>query len=715
MEQLTQNLKDGAMQLLEVPFPALEAGHVLVRNHFSVISAGTEGKTVKDARLGYIGKARARQEEVKKVIRTARTQGVMKTYHMVMDRLNAPSPLGYSCAGEVIAIGPDVNEFKVGDRVACGGGSAVHSEVVAIPKNLCAKVPEGIPMQEAAFATVAAIALQGVRQADLRLGENAVVIGLGLIGQLTIQLLRAAGVRVVGIDIDDRQVQLAQERGADLAMNRNREDLETAISEFTNGAGTDSVIITAGTSSSDPVDLAGILCRRKGKVVIVGAVPTGFQRKHYYRKELDLRMSSSYGPGRYDREYEEKGIDYPIGYVRWTENRNQQAFLDLLGAQKISLEGLLTHEFQFEKAPDAYQLILEKTEPFVGIVLKYDLEKSLSAQAVVRRSGTSDAAKGIGFIGAGSFARNFLLPNLKDKVTLTGVATNRSNTARDIADKYGFSRASCEAQEVLDADDTGSIFIATRHNTHARFVLEALKRNKNVFVEKPLCLGEEELEAIRESYNRQNCQLIVGFNRRFAPMVETIAKELPDDAPKALHFRINAGNLPGDHWVHDPKVGGGRILGEACHFIDLARFLAGSPYRSVSATALPDANNLLDSVSIQLDFMNGSTASISYYSNGNAKMSKEYYEVFCRGKVWQLDDFKTLTTHGNSSKVVKSSTQDKGHAKEMLLVSSSLVQGGKEVIPFSESYEAMRATFAVLESIRHRGERIDILQADIQD
>ena len=712
MEQLTQNLKDGAMQLLEVPFPALEPGHILVRNHYSVISAGTEGKTVKDARLGYIGKARARQEEVKKVIRTAKTQGVMKTYRMVMDRLNAPSPLGYSCAGEVIAVAADVRAFKVGDRVACGGAGAVHSEVVAIPINLCAKVPDGVPMQEAAFTTVASIALQGIRQADLRLGENAVVIGLGLIGQLTVQLLQAAGVKVAGIDIDDQQVALARSRGIDLALNRKQEGVEGAIEAFTHGAGTDAVIITAGTSSTDPVDLAGVLCRRKGKVVIVGAVPTGFQRKPYYRKELDLRMSSSYGPGRYDPEYEDKGHDYPIGYVRWTENRNQQAFLQLLGDQKIDLKGLLTHEFDFDKAPDAYQLILEKSEPFVGIVLKYDLDKPLPSAPKVRGAASTRPNQGVGFIGAGSFARNFLLPNLKDRVQFMAVATSRSNTAQNVANKYGFSKATCEATEVLDAEATGSIFIATRHNTHAKFVLEGLKRNLNVFVEKPLCLTEEELENIRETYNRQSGQLIVGFNRRFAPLVENILRDLPDHAPKALNFRINAGQLPADHWVHDPKVGGGRILGEACHFIDLARYMAGAPFQSVSATAMKDAHDKWDSVAMQFQFTNGSTASISYFSNGSNLVSKEYYEVFCEGRVWQLDDFKTLTVHGKNSQTTKASTQDKGHAREMELVAEGFTKGGSEVIPFRESYEAMRATFAVLESIRNAGERVVIPTAD---
>lgn len=376
MEQLTQNLKDGHMQLLEVPFPALGSGQVLVRNHFSLISAGTEGKTVKDARLGYIGKARARKEEVKKVIQTAKTLGLKETYRLVMNKLDAPSALGYSCAGEIIAVADDVRDFRIGDKVACGGSTAVHAEVVAVPVNLCVKLKNNVSMPEAAFTTLGAIAMQGVRQADLRLGENCVVIGLGLLGQITSQLLRASGVQVIGIDIDQKQVDQAAKYSCDHTFNRSNEQLEQAILELTGGHGTDAVIITAATSSSDPIDLAGTISRKKGKVIIVGAVPTGFQRKNYYNKELELRMSCSYGPGRYDSEYEEQGIDYPFAYVRWTENRNMQAFADLLASGRLNIKPLVTHVFPFNDAKKAYDLILARTEPFSGIVLEYDLQKN---------------------------------------------------------------------------------------------------------------------------------------------------------------------------------------------------------------------------------------------------------------------------------------------------------------------------------------------------
>ena len=705
MEQLTQNLKDGAMELLEVPLPAPAPGRVLVRNHFSAISAGTEGKTVKDARLGYIGKARARKEEVKKVIETAKKQGLMKTYRLVMNKLNAPSPLGYSCAGEVIAVGPDVREFKVGDLVACGGGTANHAEVVSIPKNLCAKIAPGVPLEHAAFTTVAAIALQGIRQADLRLGENCVVIGLGLIGQLTIQFLKAAGIQAIGIDIAAAPVETAKKIGADLALERSREDLEETIIDATRGHGTDAVIITAGTSSTDPIELAGRLCRKKGKVIIVGAVPTGFTRKNYYRKELDLRMSSSYGPGRYDADYEEKGIDYPIGYVRWTEQRNMQAFLDLLAEGKINMDDLLTHTFTFEQAPDAYQMIVDRSEPFLGIALKYDVDKPLSPLVNLEEK-TKKGGKGIGFIGAGSFAQNFLLPNLKEKANLTAVATSRPHSARKVADKFGFGIATGDAAEVLSHSDTDTVFIATRHDTHGSYVLKALEAGKHVFVEKPLCLEEEELETIKSTVSGSDLKVMVGFNRRFAPMVEKVKAFLPEEAPKTLHFRINAGNLPGDHWVHDPKVGGGRILGEACHFIDLAVFLAGSPIQSVTARALDNGRNLLDTVVIQLGFENKSIASITYCSQGNSNLSKEYYEVFCQGTTAILDDFQSLTLYGKTVKKEKASSQDKGHRKEVELFLESLNRGGSGPISFAECYHSMLATFKVMESIRQNGTTI---------
>ncbi|OQB65797.1 MAG: putative 4,5-dihydroxyphthalate dehydrogenase [Bacteroidetes bacterium ADurb.Bin141] len=708
MEQLTQNLKDGKMQLLEVPFPVLSSGQVLVRNHYSLISAGTEGKTVKDARLSYIGKARARKEEVKKVIDAAKTFGIMNTYKMVMNKLDAPSALGYSTAGEVIAVADDVVDFRVGDIVACGGNSAVHAEVVAVPVNLCVKVDKSVNLQHACFTTLGSIALQGIRQADLRLGENCVVIGLGLVGQLTLQMLHASGVKTIGVDIDQRMVDLAIATGTAHAYSRKRDDLEHVINELTDGYGTDAVIITAGTDSTDPIDLAGALCRKKGKVIIVGAVPTGFKRPNYFKKELDLRMSCSYGPGRYDAEYEEGGLDYPYGYVRWTENRNMQAFVEMLASGKISLEKLLTHTFSFSDAPKAYDLIMNKTEPFVGMVLKYDVSKTLNQKVNIATQSYRQGDVTVGLVGAGSFGQNFLIPALKNTpAKLVTVVTARPNNARNIADKNQFATASGDAQDIFNDSNINTVFIATRHDTHAPYVLAGISKRKNIFVEKPLCLTEAELDQIVEAHNRQPARVMVGFNRRFAPLVQQLKKHFTPGMPVSVNYRINAGVIPADHWVHDLKTGGGRIIGEACHFVDLCMFIAGSPITSVSATALNDASKLNDTVTISLTFENGSVASVNYFSNGNKQVSKEYLEVFGSGIVAQLDDFKTLHVFGKTEKKI-SGTQDKGHQEEIKTFVDCIKSGKPAPIPFEETVMSTRATFKALESIATSGQRITL-------
>lgn len=742
MDQLTQNKKSGKMEILDVPFPALAAGKILVRTNYSVISAGTEGSAVRDARRGYIGKARARQKEVKQIIDSVMDQGLSKTYKRVMNKLDAQSSLGYSCAGEVVDVGAGVDGFQIGDRVACGGGDAAHAEVVSVPTNLCARIPEDVDFKHAAFAIIASIAMQGIRRADLRLGENCVVIGLGLIGQLTMQMLNAAGILSVGIDIDERQVELAKVCGACLALERSRPDLAEIINNFTQGHGADAVIITAGTNSLDPVELAGALCRKKGKVVVVGAVPTGFSRPNYYKKELDLRMSCSYGPGRYDAQYEEKGIDYPIGYVRWTENRNMQAYLQLLKDKKLDIENLITHEFDFKKAPEAYQMILNKNEHFCGIVLKYDHEKPIEKTVAFNEVENYAANEpNVGFIGAGSFAQNSLLPVVKKYANMIGVATAHGNTAVNIARKYGFGFATGDADEIIQNENINTIFIATRHDFHAEYVLKALQNRKNVFVEKPLCLTEEELEEIKLatdprrltqtffsadsaeekqsspmgnkassgdssslSSNHLNLatspRLMLGFNRRFAPHIQQIAKLLTKAAPKAINYRINAGAVPVDHWVHDKDVGGGRIIGEVCHFVDLVMFLAGAKITAISANVMQEPNNLLDTVVINLSFNNGSIANISYFSNGNKKLEKEYLEVFSNGQVAIIDDFKKLKIYSNKVSQSKLSSQDKGHFEEVKQFLQCIKEGRPSPISFEDIYLSSLATFKILESIK---------------
>lgn len=699
MQQLTQQLKSGKMEILEVPFPLLTKGQILVRNHFSVISAGTEGKTVSDARKGYFAKAKSRQKEVKMVMDMIKTEGVKKTYDTVMNKLEALSPLGYSCAGEVIAVGENVHDLFVGDKVACGGTGAYHADVVAVNRNLCVRVPNNVDLSHAASTTIASIAIQGIRQADLRFGENCVVVGLGLIGLITIQVLKSSGIKTIAVDINDYQVSKAKRIGSDLALNRNHEGIVQTINDFTNGFGTDAVIITAGTVSLDPIEFSGEVCRKKGKVVIVGAVPTGFSRANYYKKELDLRMSSSYGPGRYDANYEEKGIDYPIGYVRFTENRNMQTFIELLSENKINLEELITHKFDLLDSPKAYDLILERKESVIGIILKYNIDEELKSTIRFKDNLIEgNKAKNVGFIGAGNFAQSSVLPNLKGKCNFIGIVTGEGNSSRYIAEKYKFNYCADSPENLLNDNNIGTIFVLTRHDTHADYIVRSLKNGKNVIVEKPLAMTFEELENVKKSYEEAEQGLMLGFNRRFAPLTVTMMSKLIKEQKKSINIRVNAGVVPPDHWVHDQEIGGGRIIGEVCHFIDLAGFIAGSKVRKISAMTLKNNPSLNDSVSINIEYVNGSIANISYYSNGNKNVPKERIEVFCNGSVYLIDDFKTLDIINDSgTKKIKNKGQDKGHAKEFELVAEALSFGKQFPITFDEIYHS---SFVTLETIR---------------
>ena len=701
MQQLTQQLKSGKMEILEVPFPALLKGQVLVRNHYSVISAGTEGKTVTDARKGYIAKARSRQKEVKQVIEMVKSNGLLDTYKLVMNKLESPSPLGYSTAGEVIAVGEGVSNFKVGDWVACGGAGAFHADVVAVPVNLAVKVPKTIDLKQAAFSTIASIAIQGIRQAELKMGENCLIIGMGIIGQLTYKILEASGMDPIGVDVSKGQVKQSKDAGIKNVYNRDQEGIEEIIMNFAKGYGADAIIITAGTSSLDPVEFAGAMARKKAKVVIVGAVPTGFSRMHYYKKELDLRMSSSYGPGRSDMSYEEKGIDYPIAYVRWTENRNMQSYIDLLASNRLNIGSLISHTFSLEDAPKAYDMILARQEPFAGVVIQYDDQKTLKKDVALKQIPINPSEPNVGLIGAGNFAQNMLLPRMKGLCNLISVATMQGHESMYVGKKYGFANTYSNADKVITDKNVNTLFIVTRHNTHAEFILKGIKEGKHVYTEKPMAMNEEELEEIRKAWeqSRRN-HLMIGFNRRFSPAIQQIKKVFLNEQPKTINIRVNAGIMPPEHWVNDPEIGGGRIIGEACHFIDLAMYLAGDKIISISATAMNDANNLNNSIVINLKFANGSIASVNYFSNGNKNLSKEFIEVFCGGTVAQIDDFKTLTIFGKSVKKTKFKGQDKGHSAEMQLFLNSIREGKTSPIPFEESYLSTLATFKVLESIK---------------
>jgi len=678
------------MALLEVPAPALGRGMVLVRNHYSLISAGTEGSKVETARKSLIGKAKEKPDQVKQVLDSVKVEGLGATYQKVMNKLDAPSPLGYSCAGEVIAVGSDITDLKPGDRVACGGAGAVHADMVSVPRNLCVKVPSDVPMNHAAYTTVASIALQGIRQSDLQTGGNCVVIGLGLLGQLTIQMLKASNIKVMGVDVSASAVELAKKSGTDFSCERGDPGLEDLVLQMSDGFGADAVIITAATSSADPVNLAGKLCRRRGKVVVVGAVPTGFSRMNYYEKELELRMSCSYRPGRYDSDYEDAGIDYPVNWCRWTENRNMQSFLEMSG--KLDLDLLTTHTFDLKDAINAFDMIVEKTEPYVGILLRYDMEAEPASRVQLKEVPPESSGPRIGFIGAGSFAQKFLLPNACKHAELIGVATATGNDTRNVADKYGFAYATGDADEIINDPKINTVFIATRHNLHAEKVLAALKAEKNVFVEKPLCMNADELYQIRTVYKESGARLMVGFNRRFAPLLQKIKSALPAEVPVAINYRINAGAIPSNSWIQDKKIGGGRIIGEVCHFIDLAMFLAGGSISSAAGNIMETATGLNDTLAIAVKFSNGSVANISYFANGSKALPKEYLEVHCAGQSWILDDFKTLSIYGKSRKKASMGAQNKGHAKEVEQFLSAIRDGKPTPISADELFQITEVT-----------------------
>ena len=706
MQQLTQQLKTGVTRILEVPVPQIGSGQVLVRNHYSLISAGTEGSTVKAARKSLIGKAKERPQQVKQVIDVLKSQGPVQTYRAVMKKLEAYSPLGYSTAGEVVEVGPGVAEFAVGDRVACAGLTANHAELVPVPVNLCVKLDGNADLGAAAYNTLGAIAMQGVRQADMRLGESCAVIGLGLLGQLTCLLLRASGVRVYGIDVASAAVDTAKEYAADEAWTRDTPGLADLIAQKTGGLGVDSVIITAATASTDPINFAGQISRKRGRVVVVGAVPTGFERDpHWYRKELELKMSCSYGPGRYDPEYEEKGHDYPAAYVRWTERRNMQSFQEMIHSGRIDLSYLTTHQFKLDDAGVAYDMILSRSEPFLGILLEYDTSKPIDRTPVTTDASTSATGKlGVAFIGAGSYAQGNLLPNLPDDISRRSVLTNSGTTSKRVADKFGFAQSVSTVDDIFNDKDVNTVFIATRHDSHGDYAKRALLSGKHVFVEKPVCLGAAELDEIAQvllgQTNDARRQLMVGYNRRFSAHALR-AKAFFSEGPKAVTYRVNAGVIPGDSWIQDRSVGGGRIVGEGCHFIDFITWMCDSEPVRVFARSLPDPNNHQDTTTISLEMADGSIGTVHYFANGGSGLPKEYIEVHQSGASAVISDFRSTTLYGSAKpQVAKSRSQDKGQAAMMAAFFDRLTSGGDPLLPISHLYSVMDACFATHESIQ---------------
>lgn len=710
MKQVTQIYKTGVIEVNNVPVPTLSDKFVLVRNLASVISAGTEKTKIDMGKKNLLQKAKARPDLVKQVVKKIQTEGLAKTWQTVQTRLDSPSPLGYSCAGKVVAVGGLVAGIAPGDIVACGGaGYANHAELIAVPRNLVVQVPRGVNNEEAAFATMGAIAMQGVRLIQPLLGEIFLVLGLGLIGQITVQLLKANGCQVIGIDLDDSLVDLAEKYGAKGI--RSADDAARVCMDLTGGRGVDGVIVCAGTNSNGPIELCGEVTRMKGRVVVVGAVRMDIPREPYFKKEISVVISRSYGPGRYDPFYEEEGNDYPIGYVRFTEQRNMESFLDLVADDKLDIRGLITHHFKLDQAPEAYALIEgKKIEPYLGIILEYDNGAGCGQQQAGRIEITSrkiDHEKiGISFFGAGNYATASLLPPLNNMGNLEfrGLVTASGRTAQGVAKQFGFSFCADTFQELLN-DDTDVVMVTTRHDSHASSVVAALQAKKHVYVEKPLALTVDELREIQEAWQQgDGAQLMTGYNRRFAPLTQELVKFFSGvQSPLVVNIRINAGSIPDDHWIQDPVAGGGRIIGEGCHFIDLAAVLTGSMPVSVYATGSRKKNKspmLNDNVSINLCMENGSIANIIYTADGSRAMAKEYIEVFGGGRSAVLDDFKEARFFKGDTKVSKQKLrgQDKGQ-KAMLKTWINGLREGKPCLDYESQIQIALATIMAVESM----------------
>lgn len=709
MKQVLQFRRSGVTRVADVPAPLTPAVGVLVQTQWSLISPGTERMLVEAGGANLVNTALHRKDLVKQVIDKAARDGVTATVEAVRSRIDVAIPLGYSCAGVVLDVGRGAADaFEIGQRVACAGaGQANHAEIVGVPRNLTVRIPDAVSFEDAAFVTVGAIALQGVRIAEVQLGETCVVIGLGLVGQLTVQLLKAAGCRVFGIDVASDKLDLAKSSGADDACLRSDPDLAARVKTFTHGRGADAILIAAAASSSDPVQLAPSLARDRAVVVAVGMIGMDVPRNAYYEKELQLRLSRSYGPGRYDRSYEEQGVDYPVGYVRWTEQRNMEAFLDQVAMGRVQPSRLVTHRFPIADADRAYAVVTGQTaEPYLGILLEYPHvappQAPTSTRVELRPSvGPSPATVRLGVIGAGNFARSVLLPILRklDGVELRGVVTASAPSGHQTATRFGFAYAASDWRQIVADPEVDAVLVATRHDLHASVAAAALRAGKAVFLEKPMALSEEQLVDLEVASRESGRVLQVGFNRRFAPSYLRLKSAFARRrAPLMAMYRVNAGAVATSAWVVDPVEGGGRLVGEVCHMVDTLVDLVGSPV--VNVFAQPAAGSG-DDVVLTLTFEDGSLGTIVYASGGDRSMPKEYLEVLGGGRAVVLDDFRTVRLHaGGATKTAggRFARQDKGHAAELAAFIHAVRSGSPSPLDPEVAAHVTRVTFAALES-----------------
>ncbi len=714
MKQIIQSFKTGKMEVAEVPVPQCGKGMVLVKVMSSLISAGTEKMLVDFSKKSMLGKAKDRPDLVKQVIRKMRQEGAISTVKKVFNKLDTPIPLGYSAAGMVVAVGEGVNDIKVGERVAiAGAGYANHAEYDVVPRNLLNPIPKSVSYEDAAFTTVASIGLQGIRKAAPTLGERVAVLGLGLIGQLTVMMLKGNGCRVVGFDPDPSKVELALKNGADVAVSS---DIEQVALDFSKGYGVDSAIITASAKSNAPIVTAGEIVKQKGIVVMVGLTAMDIPRDLYYKKELEFKMATSYGPGRYDPTYEEGGLDYPFSFVRWTEGRNMEAFLEMIEDGIVNLETLKTHRFDIEKAHDAYGMIDEGKEPYIGVLLTYrnnNEDTTIEKPKAIRLKEKAKSGKklNVGFIGCGNFAQAVLMPTFikNKKVNPKAIVSRSGYSAYSSGKKFDVEMVYPDIDEMLEKEKIDAVVISTRHNLHADQIVKALEKNIHVFVEKPMALNIDELKKIHKAHKESSAVLQVGFNRRFSPFVEKMKKEIPPSGPMMIHYDVNAGVIPSDVWIHDPEVGGGRIVGEGCHFIDLISAISDSPVKEVFASAISSDSSSYrsdDNVMATVTLANGHVAHFSYHAMGGKSLSKEKIHVTSGTKSMLLDNFRALHVFGDSEKKHSSMAQEKGFKEEVEAFING-IGAGSPAISFESVINTTLATFAIEESIR-KGEKVSV-------
>ncbi len=713
MKQVVQDLRSGKPEVLDVPVPRPTKGQVLVRTVASVVSAGTERALVELAGKSMLGKAVARPDLVRRTLDKARQEGPLAAVEAVRSRLNQPVPLGYSSAGVVEAVGEGVQGVRGGDRVACaGGGHAVHAEYAIVPENLLAQLPDRVDMEHGAFGTLGAIALHGFRLAEPQLGERVAVIGLGLVGQLAMQVGRAAGCTAFGVDLDAERVALAEQLGGtgalrDQALDRGR--------TLTDGQGFDVVLICAHTQDNDPLMLAAELARDRAKVVLIGVVGGELPRTPYYEKELELVVSRSYGPGRYDPNYEEHGLDYPIGYVRWTEKRNIEAFVRLLAEQQVAVGPLISQRYPIDQAVAAYAALLsDGGKRPLGVLLTYPDPAPVARQLPIRTGQRrQDAVVKLGAVGAGNYARRVAFPILRRlrPVELVGLASASGLSSAHAGRRYGFGYAGTDASSVIHDGQINTVAVLTRHQLHAELTAEALLAGKHVFCEKPLAIKHAEVDTVFEALEKSAGLLTVGFNRRFAPMAQRMQAFMAlAGAPLSVHYRVNAGALPADHWLHDPDIGGGRLIGEGCHFVDFLVWMIGELPSQISARGLPDTSHYpSDNVHLRLSFPNGSIGSVHYVSAGDGAYSKERVEAFGGGRVAVLDNFRRLELVVGGRKRISRGwlRQDKGHRRLWEAFSDAIQQGGEPPIPYADLRAVSRAVIYASESLR-TGQAIDL-------